>query len=40
VGFKPNPEGIDERLVTNTHVPMRYLSSLPIAAEKIGPLKI
>ena len=38
VGFKPDPTCIDNRLVTNIHVPMMYLLSLPIAAEKIGPL--
>lgn len=31
--------GINDRLVTNTHVPMMYLTSLPIEADKIGPLK-
>ena len=39
VGFLPNPCRIDDRLVTNTHVPMTYLSSLPIEAGKIGPLE-
>lgn len=39
VGFRPKPDQIDGRLVTNTHVPMMYLTSLPIQAEKIGPLK-
>ena len=39
VGFVPDPARIDDRLVTNTHVPMMYLSSLPIVADKIGPLK-
>lgn len=38
IGFVPNPNSIDARLVTNTHVPMIYLESLPIAADKIGPL--
>lgn len=38
VGFIPQPNSIDARLVTNTHVPMMYLNSLPISAEKIGPL--
>lgn len=38
VGFIPTPNSIDARLVTNTHVPMMYLNSLPIPAEKIGPL--
>lgn len=36
VGFIPSHNSIDARLVTNTHVPMMYLSSLPIPAEKIG----
>lgn len=38
VGFVPDPARIDDRLVTNTHVPMMYLNSLPIKADKIGPL--
>ena len=38
VGFVPDPACIDDRLVTNTHVPLRYLESLPIKADKIGPL--
>lgn len=38
VGFIPSHNSIDARLVTNTHVPMMYLMSLPIPAEKIGPL--
>jgi len=39
VGFVPEPDRINNRLVTNTHVPMMYLTSLPIKADKIGPLK-
>ena len=39
VGFTPTKTGLDDRLVTNTHVPMTYLKSLPIKANKIGPLK-
>jgi hypothetical protein len=39
VCFKPDSERIDARLVTNTHVPMMYLTSLPIPADKIGPLR-
>lgn len=39
VGFVPDPARIDDGLVTNTHVPMMYLTSLPIEAEKIGPIK-
>ena len=38
VGFPPNPDLIDDRLVTNTHVPMTYLTSLPTDPSKIGPL--
>ena len=38
VGFVPVPTRLDDRLVTNTHVPMTYLKSLPINADKIGPL--
>lgn len=38
VGFNLSAGQIDDRLVTNTHVPMKYLNSLPIAADKIGPL--
>ena len=40
VGFKPNGEQIDVRLVTNTHVPMMYIKSLPIPSNKIGPLEL
>ena len=39
IGLTPNPARIDDRLVTNTHVPMTYLTSLPIEPSKIGPLK-
>lgn len=39
VGFRPDRHQIDDRLVTNTQVPMMYLMSLPINADKIGPLK-
>ena len=39
VGFVPEPARIYDKLVTNTHVPMMYLTSLPIEADKIGPLK-
>lgn len=38
VGFAPDPANIDHRLVTNTHVPIMYLTSLPIDASKIEPL--
>ena len=40
VGFVPDKSRLDDRLVTNTHVPMTYLKSLPIKANKIGPLKV
>ena len=39
VGFPPDLSNIDDRLVTNVDVPMTYLTSLPIKANKIGPLK-
>ena len=39
VGFPPDPSNIDDSLVTNVDVPMTYLKSLPIEANKIGPLK-
>lgn len=39
VGFRANPCLIDDRLVTNTDVPMTYISSLPIDAGKVGPLR-
>lgn len=38
IGFTPDHNFIDARLVTNTQVPLTYLKSLPIPAEKIGPL--
>lgn len=38
VGFVPDPANIDHRLVTNTRVPIMYLTSLPIEPSKIGPL--
>jgi len=37
IGFVPEVDSIDDRLITNTHVPMRYLTYLPIPPEKIGP---
>lgn len=37
IGFSPDTCSIDARLVTNTHVPIMYLESLPIKAEKIVP---
>ncbi len=39
VGFQPDQDRIDDRLVTSTLVPMMYLTSLPIRADKIRPLK-
>jgi len=39
VGFSPDKDHIDARLVTNIDVPMRYLTSLPIPVDKIGPLR-
>jgi len=36
--FIPVLSNIDSRLVTNTHVPMMYLTSLPMSEEKILPL--
>ena len=39
VGFVPDADHIDDRLVTNTHVPIMYLESLPVRVEKIGPLE-
>ena len=38
IGFVPDPDRVDVRLVTDTHVPMTYVKSLPIDADKIGPL--
>jgi hypothetical protein len=38
VGFLPSQKVIDSRLVTNTHVPMMYINSLPIPANKIVPI--
>ena len=39
VGFAPDPSRIDHRLITNTQVPMKYLDSLPMDPDKIGPLE-
>lgn len=39
IGFSPSKNRIDARLVTNIDVPMRYLVSLPIPVDKIGPLR-
>ena len=38
VRFMPDPARIEDRLVTSTHVPLTYLESLPVSADKIGPL--
>jgi hypothetical protein len=40
IGFTPEEKNIDAYLVTNTDVPMMYLSSLPIAKEKVLPLRL
>lgn len=40
VDFRPDPCRIDDRLVTNTDVPMTYISSLPIESWKVGPLSM
>ncbi|ACG74560.1 conserved hypothetical protein [Anaeromyxobacter sp. K] len=39
VGFTPSARQIRTRLVTDTHVPMMYLRSLPLRPENIGPLE-
>lgn len=39
VGFTPNASQLQDRLVTNVQVPMIYLTSLPMDAAKIGPLR-
>lgn len=38
IGFVPQESDIHDRIVTSTHVPMKYLDNLPIAPDKIGPL--
>ncbi|MHB8968230.1 MAG: hypothetical protein ACYC57_08220 [Thermoleophilia bacterium] len=38
LGFTPEEKKIEPRLITNTHVPMRYLESLPISQEYIGTI--
>jgi Holliday junction resolvase len=40
VGFRPDRARIDAKLVTNTHVPMMYLTSLPITPDQIVPFSI
>ena len=37
-GLTENSIKIDQRLVTNVQVPMKFLSNLPIPNDKIGPL--
>ena len=36
VGFVPAPRKLTHRLVTNTHVPMRYMEGLPVEPALIG----
>ena len=36
VGFVPNATEVSHRLVTNTHVPVRYIEELPIDPDLIG----
>ena len=36
VGFVPNATEVSHRLVTNTHVPVRYIEQLPIDPDLIG----
>ena len=38
VRFHVHSNQITDRLVTNVHVPMTYLTTLPIDSRKIGPL--
>lgn len=38
-GFVPTHGRVLDRLVTNVRVPIQYLHSLPLTAEKIGPLE-
>lgn len=38
LGMPVKPNQIDQRLITNVPVPMRFLSNLPIPNDKIGPL--
>ncbi|MFZ0932594.1 MAG: hypothetical protein WAN11_28600, partial [Syntrophobacteraceae bacterium] len=38
IGFEPTAENIKSRLVTNTHVPIMYLASLPIGPQEVVPL--
>jgi len=37
MGFSAVSSQIDIRLITNTHVPIKYLTSLPISVDKIFP---
>ena len=39
VGNLPDSHDIDHRFITSTHLPLKYLQSLPIDPAKIGPLE-
>lgn len=39
IGFVPHKNKVRDFLVTNVHVPMKYIESLPISTNKIGTLK-
>ena len=39
IGYIPDSDSVDDRLVTSVQVPMTYLGSLPIDAAKVGPLE-
>jgi hypothetical protein len=39
-GFAPAERDVDAYLITNTDVPMMYLSSLPLTNEKVLPLRL
>ena len=38
IGIPVIAENIEARVITDVHVPMQYLESLPIPPQKIGPL--
>ncbi len=40
IGFVPRLENMKLRLVTNTHVPIMYLTSLPIRPHEVVPLNL
>ena len=40
VRFRADPARITDRIVTNVHVPMTYVTSLPVEPDKIGPLPL